>query len=322
MFVVLPALVVLAGCLIAALPHRAPALLPPLRTAAVVSALVVVFFGLLPESIDALGPAALVVAALGFALPVAMERLRGVEAGGRWALAALAAHQVVDGAQVAWLGPEIGLAGALGVSLHGAALSAAAVIAAGQDPARARRAALILVAATLLGGMVGAAVAASPVAAAEAWLRAVISGLLLHALLHDVGYALPRSQPERAADLAVAALAIGVGALALGEHDHAGHGHGQPPSEALIDTFGHLAVQASPWLLVGLAGAVVWAARRGDAVTSAVDDVIRRVFPWVLAGLVGLALVRLSAPAADAVVELAVAGGVVMAAFSTSPSTG
>ena len=154
MYVALPALIVALACVIAVIPQRAPALLAPLRTVAVASALVVVFLGLLPEAAIALGPSALAVAAVGFSLPLVAERVLSAP-GTQWTLAALVLHQAVDGAQIAWLGPEIGLTGAAGVALHGAALSAAAVLSLGRGQAAAVGAAVMLVGATFLGGLGG-----------------------------------------------------------------------------------------------------------------------------------------------------------------------
>ncbi|MFT4626374.1 MAG: hypothetical protein ACI8PZ_005051 [Myxococcota bacterium] len=316
MFVALPALIVALGCALAALPLRAPVLLPPLRTAAVASALAVVFLGLLPEAVLVLGPVALVVVAAGLLLPMAMERAWSGAGTGAWTLAALALHQAVDGAQIAWLGPEVGAVGAAGIALHGAALSAAAVIALGRTPRRALGAAAVLVGATALGGLAGAGLSAAPVEAAEPWIRAAVSGLLLHALLHDVAQSLPETPSERAVDLLVAGAAASLGALTIGQQ-HAGHAHAHAPAAELLgEAMVHLVVVASPAVLLSLAATALVARLRGRPVQTALRTALDEVSPWVAAGLLMLAMITLARPIADLWHEGAAATAVVLAGFA------
>lgn len=193
MYVLLPLLVVAPAAALGALPAAARTGMPWLQGLAVVSALGAVLFVTLPSAVAELGLAALALAALGLLVPLGVERaLHQHTSGATWALGVLALHQVVDGAQIAWMGPTLGVALALGVAAHGAPMVAAGVLAASADgPAATSRAAAVLVGATLGGGLLGQFILGDALHAVEPWVRAAVSGLLLHALLHLVGARAP-----------------------------------------------------------------------------------------------------------------------------------
>lgn len=190
---------------LAGLDRRA---LAAVRIFAFAAALAVVLVELLPDAVAACGAPALLVFGIAFALPLVLDRLahrlshRAVGGGHErhaiaveLAFAGLVLHQAVEGVQVgaAWQ-MEGGGAFVLAVAAHTVPLVAAAVLgyAAHDGPRPAFRRALVLAAVT------GAATAAGWLATAawlgpiEPWLRAVLAGLLLHLLGHDLAPAPPR----------------------------------------------------------------------------------------------------------------------------------
>ncbi len=172
-------------------------LLPPVRRAleaarwlAVGVALAVVVLVLLPEAIEASGPWVLPVALVGlvgpFGLEAATHRLFGAaRAGNGLFWLALALHQVVDGAGIAWsvradAGPE-GVA--LAVGAHTVPLVATSLAAAARR--RPVAAGGLLLGATALGVVLVTAVPLEVLERWEGWIVALVAGLLLHVLGHS-----------------------------------------------------------------------------------------------------------------------------------------
>ncbi len=256
----LPLAVVAAACVISALASGALRYLPLVRTAAVASALTVVVLGLLPEATSELGLGAVVIAALGFVLPGLLARFIGHShrTDTLFTLAALSIHQVIDGAQVVWMGSMHGAGVAVAVVLHGAALSAAGVVSASSRGSRAAWTAVaVLVGATALGGGIGLGAAEVVSGPGVAWIRAGVAGLLLHTLLHDVRVSLPEDGRARLTDLLVAAISVAVVAtLMLGAHvdhditEHVGHAH-DPPAPLFLAVLLEMIHETAPMLLLG-----------------------------------------------------------------------
>lgn len=188
---------VCAGAGVAAWPRLPAAALRALRWAASLAALAVVGLVLVPDALEALGPAALVVCVGFFALPYAVER-----AADRWAghtdryvlgldlgLAGVAVHQAVEGAQLGALAYSEALlptAGAL--ALHTVPL-VAVVLVGHRDHAGhpiAVRTGVLLVATG--AGVAAGQLAVAGIEALEPWIAAAVAGLLGHIVLHDVGH--------------------------------------------------------------------------------------------------------------------------------------
>ncbi|MCC7539742.1 MAG: hypothetical protein IT379_26200, partial [Deltaproteobacteria bacterium] len=219
---------------------------------------------------------------------------------------ALLLHQVGDGVALHHYatGDEPSLDAALALSLHTVPVAALVVLRFSQGAvgagagARAWRPGLVraawLAVATLAGIALGATFVSTWLQAAGPWTAAIVSGLLLHVLTHDLGRDAPRTTSERMLELAglVGGLAIAVGALALGAHEHdhghdpagaAGHGHEALPTVVRI---GHamldVALAVSPWALAGLvASAVIGATTRAPSLDAPSSGRIATVV-WLL----------------------------------------
>lgn len=181
----LPSLV--AGIVLVAQPSTVASRL--LRALAVISTLAVALFVLLPSSVAAVGLPALVVAAVAAITPAAIERVfLGDWRPSHTALAqAVAAHQFVDGIQMGALAASLPWTTWMFVGLHGLPLVAMAVATAKREHGRAHAAKLWLglLFATGLGWWTSTQPGAQQVAAEfEAWLKAIVAGLVLHVIAH------------------------------------------------------------------------------------------------------------------------------------------
>lgn len=200
------ALAVLLGGLAAAFRARAQRWMGPIRTFAVVAAAAIALLHLLPESIEQVGPWALLAAALGLAAPAALERAFPAHGGHTHherapttalaiGYAAVLAHQLGEGAAVATLARTGMLTKAVVLAIAAHTVPLAMVVAIGVLEARgnarggATRATLLALAgvagATACGALLGNLIGASTLAVVEPWILAVVAGLLLHALAHD-----------------------------------------------------------------------------------------------------------------------------------------
>jgi uncharacterized protein len=106
------------------------------------------------------------------------------------------------------------------------------------------------------GGVIGAGLIPDAIVhEASAWVGAVVAGLLLHVVTHDLGGQPPVGRPERLLDLAAAAAGIGVGLLSGEAHSHIAEPAGPGPSlgSALVD----VTVETAPMLLRGLFAAAL-----------------------------------------------------------------
>jgi ZIP family zinc transporter len=230
------------GLAVLLLPSRS-AHLGPARALAVGAALAVVGGELMPSGVDALGPVALLIVAVGVALPRAVDRAlarmqaRAGAGGFELGFAALVAHQVSDGLQMGvarTLGPGVVLA----IAAHGAPLVAAATLASARVRGGGRAAArgAVLVAATGVGVLACGLVDEARLAAAAPVVGVALAGLLVHAVTHGLADDPPRDTADRAVETAAFLLGIG-GTLGLLHGVYAGdghHGHDHPGFAAAL----------------------------------------------------------------------------------------
>ena len=185
---------VLAGIALALTPWFRRELLRPARLVAVIAVVAVLVFVLLPSSIAAEGWLAVLVFALALFAPLMLERLAlraglGHGVAVELAFAILLLHQVVDGF-------EIGTAHALGaapwaitfaIGAHSVPFVAAILLGVAQR--RGVRALVVrgtsLLLATGMGAVLGHRLP-SHLEEAIGWLPALVGGLLLHVVWHDL----------------------------------------------------------------------------------------------------------------------------------------
>ena len=257
------------GTALAVLPGVVRHVLGPARTFALAAALTVVGVHLLPEAASHIGMLAFGGLALGLVVPALAERIAVAvmsARGGALERGAVAVHVSFAGLLVHQVGDGMGLwafAGgarssidvALALGAHTVPLTMLVVLgplAAGHRGLAFARA-LALALATCVGVGLGMLVPAALVARAEPWTAAVVSGLLVHVLWHDVRRDAPRTARARAVDLAAAALGVtlaGLGALAGGgDLDQVAV---VARESALAESVARLAFATGPLLLLGL----------------------------------------------------------------------
>ena len=201
---ILAVAVVLGG--LAALFHE-PArwAMSAIRTFAVVAAVSIALLHLLPESIAAVGVGAIVAALVGALGPMALERAipsprnhahEAPTTALAMGYAAVVAHQAGEGAALASLAETgaLSLAIVLAVAAHTVPLAMVVglrVLEVRGDRKHGEKRAIALallgvMAATACGAGAGTFIGRARLASAQPWLLAVVAGLLLHALSHDV----------------------------------------------------------------------------------------------------------------------------------------
>jgi zinc transporter ZupT len=197
---------VILGAWLALGPREGAASVRPIRVVAIVAAVVVIVTHLLPEAFHELGAKAVLGFAAGLGIPTATERIGallskqsghgkdgGAIAGLEIAYAGLVVHRFGDGLSMgAYSRAEHGAWGQAGVVLAIAAhiVPVTTVMVLALDALRGRRAVLVrvaLLAASTMAGVVvaGVAVAGGPPDLSP-WISAVVAGLLLHIVAHDV----------------------------------------------------------------------------------------------------------------------------------------
>jgi ZIP family zinc transporter len=205
-----------------------------IRTFAVVAAGAVAVLHLLPEALAAIGWPSLVAAAVGLVGPALLERSfthDEHEDAPTTALAmgyaAVVAHQAGEGAALAGLASTGALTASIVLAIAAHTVPLAMVVAIRVIEVRtakgngARGATVLALAgvagATVVGALGGNLVGAQQLAAVQPWVLAVVAGLLLHALSHDVLAAPPETRRGRIGD-ATAGL-VGLGVAVLGVED-------------------------------------------------------------------------------------------------------
>ncbi|MFT5684320.1 MAG: hypothetical protein ACI8RZ_005261 [Myxococcota bacterium] len=281
------------GGALAALSGRERGWMGPLRTLALTAALTLVLAELLPAAAVSLGAMALVAFAVGLLVPVLAERigdqlLTAVRFPGlELAFIGLLGHQLIDGLQIG-AATELsadGLPVALTIAAHSAPLVASAVF--GYSARLGTRSAFIrvwlLAAATAAGVVLGHFSGADWLTPVTPWIQAVMAGLLLHILSHDLSANPPQRIPERVLDLLAAGAGVALPVLLMAESDH--HDHSLHGALEFPDALSGLALMSGPVLVVAL-GVLVLLARRTRPVVSALDAVFGVLGPWIVAGLV------------------------------------
>lgn len=244
--------------------------LAPIRTFALVSALAVVFGAMLPHATAELGALALIVFGLALLVPSAVERFGGRHLGGDLGFAGLLAHQLVEGGQLGAIHQlDDGTFGplALAIGAHTAPF-AAVVVLAHADRSDFRGAAIragALTLATAAGFLLASAVDPATLHGVDSWLGAVVGGLMLHILAHDIQAERPATSAARAAELFAVGAGIAVPLWWLGAGAFA-HGAVQDDHGGFVDTSVMLLLEISPALLIGiLLTAIGRTLRRGAA---------------------------------------------------------
>ncbi len=243
------------------LPGRNHRALGPIRTFGLTAAFAVVVAHLLPTSFHALGGVTFVLFAAGFAAPWLLGRVakrRGERAGLELDFAGLVVHRLGDGLAM----------GAVAGGVHASHDHADVIIALGAHTipvvaivmlafgghskwrSNLVRAALLALA-SVIGVMLGADVAPEFSERAEAWTAALVGGLLIHVVTHDLASHPPRTHSERTVDLLAGAVGISVPLVAGG-----GHHAMDPTQSAALERFWSalvgMSVDTAPLLLLGL----------------------------------------------------------------------
>jgi hypothetical protein len=199
------ALAVVLGGLAALFREPARWAMSAIRTFAVVAAVAIALLHLLPEAIAAVGAGALVAALVGALGPMVLERAIPSPRGHTheapttalaMGYAAVVVHQAGEGAALASLAETgaLSLAIVLAVAAHTVPLAMVVglrVLEVRGDEKRGEKRAIAIallgvVAATACGAGAGSFIGRARLASAQPWLLALVAGLLLHALSHDV----------------------------------------------------------------------------------------------------------------------------------------
>lgn len=259
------------GALLALLPGIGARTLGPIQTFAVAAALTVVLVHLIPESADSLGVWALVGFGAGMVAPLfiegALDWIVRFRAGAKpldhdtitaeVGFAGLLVHQVGDGFGL-WLtsgAADVGLNASFALSAHTVPLATLFVLRLAM--LKGRTSALFhaggLAAASAVGILMGSIVPADVIAPFNPWIEAVVAGLLLHVITHDLHVEQHRTTVVKFFDMA--ALVFGVGITLLASHQPAsgGHEHTSVGREAFLRSLADLSVQSAPVLFAGLA---------------------------------------------------------------------
>lgn len=261
---------IVGGSALALVPSHRSQILGPVRTFGLTASVSVVLLHLLPEVYEARGAVSLLAFVLALMAPGAIRPvLKLVRAASgaenaewvtlRITYVSLLVHSVADG---------IALAAYSGHMHHGTphydvlvALSAhtvpvvAVMILTFRDFRGLRFAlfgALGLLIATSSGVVLAGLVPGEVVHGASAWVGALVAGLLLHVVTHDLGVHPPRHGTGRLVDLLAAAAGVGVGLLSGDAHSHLAEAQGMGPS--LGHALWQISVQTAPVLLLGLLG--------------------------------------------------------------------
>ncbi|MEE3326156.1 MAG: permease [Myxococcota bacterium] len=260
------------GALIVLLGSRSQAALPPIRTFALVAAVVVVLAQLLPAALGEVGLWALAVFLLALVLPAGFERLarlsRRQRAGSEQADASwvavefgyfgLLVHRLGDGIALGLFAgtsqAEVFHPGALlALAAHTVPVTAVLVLAYAQryGTTHAILRALGMALASAVGVLLVDAAPAALLLSAEPWILAAASGLLLHIIGHDWNADVPATNRHRLVD--VLAIVAGLSLAFLGVMHGHGDGHsGGAMRETILSALADFTLETAPVLLLGL----------------------------------------------------------------------
>ncbi len=338
--ILLAVLSVAAGTVLALFPGKRDKLLGPIRTFGLTASLGVVFLHLLPEALAAIGGWALAALLAGLVAPELFGRLgvmawqmgRGKKAHSELALEAgyvgLLIHHVGDGIGLGAYTGEMHAGdshGGVVTALAAHAVPVVAIMVLAFDSVRGRGSAIVravgLGIASVSGVLLANAVPPDFVATSGAWVTALVSGLLVHVVTHDLTSQGPRSAPERSVDLVVAAAGIAVSLV--GGVEHGAH-HAADPRDAVADAFLHIAIETGPMLLLGLtAGALIQAF--GKSIPRALlrsRDVVTDALRGAFAGAPRPQCSCSAAPVSDALKQSGAGSAFVVAFLLATPQLG
>ena len=252
---------------------RSQKMLAPIRTFALVAAVAVVLAQLLPTALSEVGLWALGVFLIALVLPAGFER--AVEASRKrrsqrgsgdvsWVAVefgyfGLLIHRLGDGIALGlFSGPTDEAIPSLGalfaVAAHGVPVTAVLVLAYAERYGlrHALLRALGLALASVLGVILVDVASTDLLLAAEPWVLAAASGLLLHVIGHDWHAEVPKDLRGRAADMI--AIAAGLGVAFIGGDSHgSGHPHGEEMRHQILNALTDFTLETGPVLLIGLA---------------------------------------------------------------------
>jgi uncharacterized protein len=252
------------GALIGLAPGvRARSWTGPARTFAFVAALALALGELLPEALAAGGLATVLVFALGWGLPMVLERhSRRAGHGGRSAVSRWGLEAGYVGLLVHKLGDGLALGAAMAPGFGGSRLSLAAAMAAHSIPVAALvavayqnrdglRAAVVrvagLAAAMALGAAAVGVLSAGPPPTWMPWISAAVAGTLMHIVVHGWRVPSPTTWPARAMEVAAVAAGLLIVLMPWATHG-ADHAFRESVAHHGLD----IALDTAPALLIGL----------------------------------------------------------------------
>ena len=268
------------GAALGLAPRVGRPLMSGVQTFAMAAGMAVVVVHLLPESAETLGAWAFAAFFAGAAAPLVVEAMLGghhhhdhhhdhldhdhddhghaaaLDVATEMGYLGLLCHQLGDGIGLSMTGlsAALGPSAALALSAHTVPITTLFVmrIAARHGRGSALKHAAGLAAATIAGIALGAAVPAAALAQVEPWITAVVGGLLLHVICHDLGPDGPRSSTARGLDLG--ALLLGLAVTLVGSKARLEMlGRSAMAQRGFIHSLLDLAIQAAPACLGGLA---------------------------------------------------------------------
>lgn len=264
---------VLLGALLVLVGTRNRAVLPPIRTFALVASVVVVLAQLLPTALEEVGLWALAVFLLALVLPAGFERLlrfsrrriTGAEsADASWIAVELGyfgllIHRLGDGIALGLFSgtaepAELNPGALLALAAHVVPVTAVMVLAYAEryGAIHAILRAMGMALASILGVLVVDAAPAALLFSAEPWILAAASGLLLHIIGHDWKADVPSTTRDRLAD--VFAMVAGLLVAFVGGPHGNSHGHPEGAMQAgILDALADFTLETAPVLLLGLA---------------------------------------------------------------------
>lgn len=265
---------VAAGTLLGLMPGKQNGLLGPIRTFALTAALGVVALHLFPEAFEALGGWALVGLALGFLGPDLLGRAgallwrarRSTDGSSQLTLEAsyfgLLIHHLGDGLALGAYTGELHAGHSHGdvmtaIAAHVVPVVAIMVLA--FDSVQGRGSALFravgLAAASVIGIYFANSVPAHFAESSGGWVTALVSGLLVHVVTHDLTAQAPVTARARTVDVLIATAGFATALLGNSAHHEDGHGAAQGH---FVDALLELSLETAPLLLLGVAiGALI-----------------------------------------------------------------
>lgn len=262
---------VTCGTLLALLPRQKDAWIGPARTFALMAALSVVLLHLVPEALEGIGSASLVAFVVGLFAPGLLGRLGGLLYRARFdgrsrsdialetSYAGLLLHRVGDGLGLGVFAGEVHFDSAQGgviTALAAHAVPYVAIVVLTFDSVRGRGSAIGravgLALASMLGVVIAERVPLETFETASSWVSALVGGMLLHVVSHDLDSQTPVTLSERTVDFAAGVLGVVVSLIG------SDHGEEEEVGGRVAEALLHLSIETGPLLLLGLSvGALI-----------------------------------------------------------------